>query len=604
VRGTGASGRRRLRPPGSAALTVLAGIDVGNHTTEVVLARVDDGAVEPITHGQAPTRGWKGSKESLEGAAALLRKLEVDAKVTVDELLLAALRPVDTATAPIPPASSPRSPVRSLRRPDSSTPAGTGCGVGRHVPLADLKPDVMSGAAIVSVDTATDFEVAAREISDAVTRGWNITGVIAAQDDAVLIRNRIPIDVPVVDEVDLDGVPSGALVAIEVVAQGRAYRALADPIALSAALQLGHDQIHDVAEFCRELADSPAIAVTPRTGPHGPPAVDDDYIDCMLDGEVVRYSPAQAHGILRLEPPGSVVRVRLRSIPTAADGIAVDDAFFTDLSSIDNGAWLRRGIADTRGTVVALLAADHVSDAADILQDLTGRPVRTIATEPEAAARGAKSTPGMPPDSIVCDIGGGTIDLIATYRTVTAAGAGETITTAVARVLGIPRALAERVKRTPALRVEGPHVAHEEDGRRLFLDHPAPTDTIGRLCTRGSGGLVPFSNRFAAEEWRSLRLAIKQETVAANIARCLKAFDVPPSALVLAGGGALDDELLRTVAESVRTIPVAVGRAHVDGVHGPRFAVASGLVHLYAADSSAVDKQFRSGGLAPSQPGT
>jgi hypothetical protein len=92
-------------------LTVLAGIDVGNHTTEVVLARVDDGAVEPITHGQAPTRGWKGSKESLEGAAALLRKLEVDAKVTVDELLLAALRPVDTATAPIPPASSPRSPV-------------------------------------------------------------------------------------------------------------------------------------------------------------------------------------------------------------------------------------------------------------------------------------------------------------------------------------------------------------------------------------------------------------------------------------------------------------------------------------------------------------
>jgi cell division ATPase FtsA len=187
---------------------------------------------------------------------------------------------------------------------------------------------------------------------------------------------------------------------------------------------------------------------------------------------------------------------------------------------------------------------------------------------------------------------------------VTAAGAGETITTAVARVLGIPRALAERVKRTPALRVEGPHVAHEEDGRRLFLDHPAPTDTIGRLCTRGSGGLVPFSNRFAAEEWRSLRLAIKQETVAANIARCLKAFDVPPSALVLAGGGALDDELLRTVAESVRTIPVAVGRAHVDGVHGPRFAVASGLVHLYAADSSAVDKQFRSGGLAPSQPGT
>jgi cell division ATPase FtsA len=186
----------------------------------------------------------------------------------------------------------------------------------------------------------------------------------------------------------------------------------------------------------------------------------------------------------------------------------------------------------------------------------------------------------------VCDIGGGTIDLVGAGRTVTAAGAGETITVAVARMLNIPRALAERVKRTPALRVEGPHVAHEEDGRRLFLDNPAPADAIGRLCARGSAGLVPFSNKLAAEEWRSLRLAIKQETVAANIARCLTAFEKPPAALVLAGGGALDDELLRTVGESLRAVPVVVGRANIDGIHGPRFAVASGLVHLYAGSAS------------------
>jgi hypothetical protein len=182
----------------------------------------------------------------------------------------------------------------------------------------------------------------------------------------------------------------------------------------------------------------------------------------------------------------------------------------------------------------------------------------------------------------VCDIGGGTIDVIGAGRSVTAAGAGEAITTAVARVLGIPRALAERVKRTPALRVEGPHVAHEEDGRRVFLGSPAPADAIGRLCTRGGAGLVPFSSKLAAEEWRSLRLAIKQQTVAANIARCMRVFDEPPTALVLAGGGALDDELLRTVGESLRSMQVVVGRANVDAVHGPRFAVASGLVHLYA----------------------
>ncbi|MDT5266694.1 MAG: hypothetical protein QOI90_3320, partial [Mycobacterium sp.] len=79
-------------------MTVVAGVDVGNHTTEIVLARIARGTVEPIGHGHAPTRGRKGSRESLEGAAALLHKMEVDADVAADELLLSALRPVDTAT--------------------------------------------------------------------------------------------------------------------------------------------------------------------------------------------------------------------------------------------------------------------------------------------------------------------------------------------------------------------------------------------------------------------------------------------------------------------------------------------------------------------------
>jgi hypothetical protein len=97
---------------------------------------------------------------------------------------------------------------------------------------------------------------------------------------------------------------------------------------------------------------------------------------------------------------------------------------------------------------------------------------------------------------------------------------------------------------------------------------------------------VPFSHRLAAEEWRSLRLAIKQETIAANIARALMAFDRPPVALVLAGGGALDDELLRTVAEALRSVPIVVGRANIDGVHGPRFAVACGLIRRHLAKES------------------
>ncbi|MDG4668233.1 diol dehydratase reactivase ATPase-like domain-containing protein [Mycobacterium sp. 236(2023)] len=560
----------------------VAGIDVGNHTTEILLARIEDGVVVTLAHDQAPTRGRKGSAESLQGAAALLHRIEVDAGVTADELLLSALRPVDTATAPIPPAYSPASPVRSLRRPDASTPAGAGYGVGGHVRLTDLDGPVASGPVVISVDGATDFEVAARAITAAVQRGWVVVGVVAAQDDAVLIRNRIPVEVPVVDEADVDGIAPGALIAVEVVEEGRAYRAMADPIALSAALDLPTENLVDIAEFCRELADSAAIAVTRRTRAPEPPSSEDDWVDVTIDDQVVRFSPAEAHAVLRRSIPGCVRGVRLGAVPSAAGGIAVHDAFFTDLVSIDNGAWLRRGVADAQGTVVALLAADEVADAAATLTGLTGRPAHTLASEPEAAAWGARTTPGIPAGSMVCDIGGGTVDLIGSDGTVVAAGAGESITVAVARVLGIPHALAETVKRSPAVRVEGPHVAHEEDGRRVFLNSPASSDAIGRLCVRGSAGLVPFSNRLAAEEWRSLRLAIKQETVAANIARCLSAFGEPPTALVLAGGGALDDELMRTVGEALRRVPVVVGRANIDGVHGPRFAVARGLLAMYA----------------------
>ena len=373
---------------------MVAGVDVGNHTTELVLSAVDGRTVTPLAHGQAPTRGRKGSMESLQGAAALLHRVEVGAGVTAEELLLSALRPVDTATAPIPPASTPDAPVRSLRRPDASTAAGTGYGVGQHIRLAALTDQPVVGPVVVSVDADTDFEVAAQQLTEAAQRGWSIVGALVAQDDAVLIRNRIPFDVPVVDEADVD-VPPGALIAVEVVGQGRAYRAMADPIALTAALELPVDRLRQIAEFCRELADSAAIAVTPSTGPAALPEADEDFADCRTGGERRRYSLAHARALLRQSPPGCVEFVRLGAVPTAKHGVAVHDAFFTDLRAIDNGAWLRRGMVDVSGTVVALLAADEADDAAATLAQLTGRPTRTLTTEPEAAASIARTNAAL-----------------------------------------------------------------------------------------------------------------------------------------------------------------------------------------------------------------
>ena len=62
-------------------MTVIAGVDVGNATTEVVL--VSGGTI--LAAGRVPTRGRKGSPDSLRGAAALLRRVERQAASLVDE---------------------------------------------------------------------------------------------------------------------------------------------------------------------------------------------------------------------------------------------------------------------------------------------------------------------------------------------------------------------------------------------------------------------------------------------------------------------------------------------------------------------------------------
>ena len=87
-------------------MTLIAGVDIGNATTEVVL--VDGKTI--VGAGRAPTRGRKGSADSLRGAGALLRRVERRAGRTADEARIAPLRAVDTSIVTVPdvPASNGR----------------------------------------------------------------------------------------------------------------------------------------------------------------------------------------------------------------------------------------------------------------------------------------------------------------------------------------------------------------------------------------------------------------------------------------------------------------------------------------------------------------
>jgi hypothetical protein len=208
-------------------------------------------------------------------------------------------------------------------------------------------------------------------------------------------------------------------------------------------------------------------------------------------------------------------------------------------------------------------------------------PVHGPVGEPAAARLGALTTPGARDDAVVADLGAGTIDVIGPGGGVVAAGAGELLTAAVAEMLGIPRASAGWVKRGPCVRVDGGQRYEGEDGRRGFLDVPAPASAAGMLAVEGPGGWLPFDRHHGPGEWRAIRLRLKQAVLAANFRRAVRTLGQDPAQVLVVGGPAGDEELLGVLA---RSLPdgAAVGRGDVGGTCpggplGHRYAVALGL---------------------------
>ncbi|HEY9243349.1 MAG TPA: hypothetical protein VIP48_15280, partial [Streptosporangiaceae bacterium] len=77
---------------------VLAGADIGNATTEVAVLA----GGQLLGTDRLPTRGRKGSAESVHGAAALVRRAERRLGVQVTAASIAPLRAVDTSTLAVP----------------------------------------------------------------------------------------------------------------------------------------------------------------------------------------------------------------------------------------------------------------------------------------------------------------------------------------------------------------------------------------------------------------------------------------------------------------------------------------------------------------------
>jgi len=551
-------------------VTVIAGVDVGNATTEVVL--VSGGKI--LGAGRVPTRGRKGSPGSLRGAAALVRRLERQLGGTVGEARIAPLRAVDTAVVTVPGTAGPSGRLRVLAA-GVPTPGGTGACVGPPLRLDD-EPRGGEADVVAIVPPGLRYDEAAARVRALLAAGTRIGAVLVAGDEGVLVANRLPGGLPVIDQVDTDTAAACRMLAVEVRPPGHTLRVLADPVALGARLgldPLAAAEAGDAAAVSRMLADqgNAVVGLLPVV-PDAPETPAEPWVLTAEDGRL----PLRA-AIPRLAgwPVGAV-----HGYGTGAAAREVDDLFAVDLAAAAEAATARQG-STGRAVLVASLSRAGDEDAASVLGDLLQVPVHGPVSEPAAARLGALTTPGGRDDAVVVDLGAGTIDVIGPGGSVVAAGAGELLTVAVAEMLGIPRASADWVKRGPCVRVDGGQRFEGEDGRRGFLDVPAPASAAGMLAVEGPGGWLPFDRHHGPGEWRAIRLRLKQAVLAANFGRAVRTLGQDSAQVLVVGGPAGDEELLGVLA---RSLPdgVAVGRGDVGGTCpggplGHRYAVALGL---------------------------
>jgi hypothetical protein len=550
---------------------VVAGIDVGNSTTEVVL--VDPHTRDPVAWDRAPTRAAKGSPASLDGAAHLLHRVIRRTGHAVDRVGVATLRPVRTGAVAVPdePLSTGRLLVRST---GSDTLGSAGFGVGVPCRVDDVPPH--DGDVVALVPAGFGFRAAANTVRQWVADGVAVVAVICADDESVLVSNRLGAGIAVIDGMPVAdlGAHTVERLAVEVARLGHPLTRVTDSMALVWSLGLSDEERTDAVAAAARLVDSRGGVVaatrTRRGSPHT--TAPTSWVEWQ-DG--TRTSFADAHPALATGPPGLAAAYYVAGLDR--DREDVSDLVAVRLADVGSAAMSRRGSIGDHAFVLSSLSRSNSVDApASALAERTGLDVVGTVEEADAARRGALTTPGAPVGAAVLDLGGGTIDLVVGADSVVGAGAGELLTVSVAELLGIPFGAAEWAKRGPAVRIDSPHVVVSEDGSRTFAPTSPPKDTVGAVAVAGPVGWLVVSRDLSGSEWRALRLAVKHDVLGGGMRRLLAAGLELPAALVVVGGPAGDDETVRTLS-AVLGPGMSVGRGAVAGVLGHRYAVAHGL---------------------------
>ncbi|EES50378.1 diol dehydratase reactivase subunit alpha [Clostridium botulinum] len=602
-------------------MKIIAGVDIGNATTEVALSKVENGNVEFLSSGIVPTTGIKGTEENIDGVFSSLKGALKKVNLELKDLNLVRINeaaPVigDVAMETITETIITES---TMIGHNPSTPGGVGTGIGKTIYIEDLDnleiDKIEENQFIPLILSRVNFLEAAARINAATQRGINITSAIVQRDDGVLINNRLEKKIPIVDEVTLlEKVPVGMKAAVEVAAQGDVVETLSNPYGIATVFNLTSEETKMIVPISRALIGNRSAVVikTPKGDvqeksipagkihinglkrkevvdvEHGAEKIMDAVNLCVPIQDVKGEAGTNAGGMLE----------RVRQVMANLTKQKISDITIQDLLAVDTfiPQMVKGGLAaefsmENAVGIAAMVKADklQMQMIADKLQGQLNVPVEVGGVEADMAIRGALTTPGSSTPLAILDMGAGSTDASIINKqgeicSIHLAGAGNMVTMLIKSELGLEDFnLAEDIKKHPLAKVESLFHIRHEDGTVEFFEKPLEPAVFAKVVILKDGMLVPIDGQTSLEKIRNIRKCAKEKVFVTNCLRALKI--VSPTGnirdiefVVLVGGSSLDFEVPQVVTNALSQYGVVAGRGNIRGTEGPRNAVATGLV--------------------------
>ena len=596
----------------------IAGIDIGNSSTEVALATLDEAGALTITHSAlAETTGIKGTLRNVFGIQEALALVARGAGIAVSDISLIRINeatPVigDVAMETITETIITES---TMIGHNPKTPGGAGLGTGITITPQELLTRPADAPYILVVSSAFDFADIASVINASLRAGYQITGVILQRDDGVLVSNRLEKPLPIVDEVlYIDRIPLGMLAAIEVAVPGKVIETLSNPYGIATVFNLSPEETKNIVPMARALiGNRSAVVVKTPSGDVKARAIPAGNLELLAQGRSVRVDVAAgAEAIMKaVDGCGRLDNVtgesgtniggmleHVRQTMAELTNKPSSEIFIQDLLAVDTSVpvSVTGGLAgefslEQAVGIASMVKSDRLQMAmiAREIEQKLNIDVQIGGAEAEAAILGALTTPGTTRPLAILDLGAGSTDasiinpkgdIIATHL----AGAGDMVTMIIARELGLEdRYLAEEIKKYPLAKVESLFHLRHEDGSVQFFSTPLPTAVFARVCVVKADELVPLPGDLALEKVRAIRRSAKERVFVTNALRALR--QVSPTGnirdipfVVLVGGSSLDFEVPQLVTDALAHYRLVAGRGNIRGSEGPRNAVATGLI--------------------------